>query len=663
MDKSKIFRQGKLFVFFFVSLLYFELILKLFTCKSFFDTGLIFMPLFTLCEAVVLKIICSVFPERVNRALTGIIIGILFVLFGTQAVYHDFFDKYLIFFSLTAGGADQIITNGILKSTLDAIVSGLPAILLLSLPLVAFFLLRKKWLEFPKLKLRFSLAGLVASVIVHFLIVGSIYLSPSDKFLYFGTFDPNLTVKSFGLVRTEILDIKYNIFGFEQSKRMEIEYPLYSGPSDESYEANAQDIDFAALAEGETDDTAAALHAYFNKQYPTYKNAYTGKFKDYNLVFIVAEGFSPYAVDKDITPTLYKMSTSGFKFKNFYTPIWGVSTSDGEYTACNGLIPKSGVWSFYRSSENYVPYTLGNQFKKRGVNKLFAYHNNTHAFYHRDLSHPNMGYTYKGIGNGLEEFITDCWPQSDLEMMLGTMDDYIQSGEPFHAYYMTVSGHLNYNYNDNAMVQKNWDKVKDLHCSDTVKSYYACNIELDLALEALLKKLNEAGVADKTVIAITPDHYPYGLESDGVDAYKYFNELAGHTIDPDFELYKSNFILYSQGMEDSITVEKYCSSLDILPTLSNLFGFEYDSRLLMGSDILSTAKPLVLFSTRSWITDKGKYNAETKEFIPFDGQKFESTTEQRSYINNINAIVNNKFMASAMMLDSDYYAKVFNVKK
>lgn len=658
MKNAENLKKCKLFIFFFLSLLYLEIVLKLFTCKSFFDTGLIFMPLFTLCEAVVLTVICSFLPPKVNRTFTAILMWFFFILFGTQAVYHKFFDKYLIFFSLTAGGADQIITDGILKATLDAIVSGLPAIAFLSVPLVSFYVLRKRWLEFPRRKLHINLIGILAATLAHFLVVACINLSPSDKFLYFGTFDPNLTVKSFGLVRTEILDMKYNIFGFEQSKRLEIEHPLSSGPADKSYTANVQNIDFNALMKNEQDETAAALHKYFAAQYPTYKNAYTGMFKGYNLVMVVAEGFSPYAVDSELTPTLYKMSTSGFNFKNFYTPIWGVSTSDGEYTACNGLIPKSGVWSFYRSSENFVPYTLGNQFKKAGVNKLFAYHNNTHAFYHRDLSHPNMGYTYKGIGNGLEEFVTDCWPQSDLEMFKGTTADYVQSDEPFHAYYMTVSGHLNYNYNDNAMVQKNWDKVKHLDCSDTVKSYYACNIELDLALEHLLKELNKAGIADKTVIAITPDHYPYGLEADGLNPYKYFNEIAGHEIDPEFELYKSNFILYCQGMEDRITVDKYCSSLDILPTLSNLFGFEYDSRLLMGSDILSTSKPLVIFSTRSWISEKGRYNAETKEFTAFSGQEFESPAEQRSYINNINAIVNNKFMASALMLDCDYYAKV-----
>ena len=31
----------------------------------------------------------------------------------------------------------------------------------------------------------------------------------------------------------------------------------------------------------------------------------------------------------------------------------------------------------------------------------------------------------------------------------------------------------------------------------------------------------------------------------------------------------------------SVQVDKYCSSLDVMPTLSNLFGLDYDSRLII----------------------------------------------------------------------------------
>ena len=104
MDFKKLKSHSDLFLFFFVSTLYMELILRGATCDVFFTTGLIFLPLFSACAALVFKIICSLFGEKVNRILTGVIITILFILFATQAVYHDFFGKYLIVFSLTAGG-------------------------------------------------------------------------------------------------------------------------------------------------------------------------------------------------------------------------------------------------------------------------------------------------------------------------------------------------------------------------------------------------------------------------------------------------------------------------------------------------------------------------------------------------------------------------------
>ena len=659
MDFKKLKSHSDLFLFFFVSILYMELILRGATCDVFFTTGLIFLPLFSACAALIFKIICSLFGEKVNRILTGVIITILFILFATQAVYHDFFGKYLIVFSLTAGGADQIIADGLLSSTISAIIKGLPTILILSFPLILFFTVGKKRLNLQKIGLKFSALSAALVVVMHLITVGFIYISPSDKPLYFGAFDPNLTVSSFGLMRTEAMDLKFNLLGIPQKVYLNAETDVLN--SSETGEANIQDIDFSALINNETDKEINYLHQYFSTQSPSYKNDYTGYFEGYNLIFMVAEGFSPYAVDKDLTPNLYKMSTKGFNFTNFYTPLWGVSTSDGEYTACTGLIPKSGVWSFYKSSQNLMPYCLGNQFKESGVENLFSYHNNTHSFYHRDLSHPNMGYTYKGVGNGLEAFITDCWPQSDLEMINGTADDFISSDKPFHAYYMTVSGHLEYD-KTNAMVRKNWDLVKDLDVPDKVKAYYAANIEFDKAVGVLMKKLEAAGVADKTVIAITPDHYPYGLEEgkDEKTKYKYFDFFAGHKIDTDFELYKSNFLIYCPSVAQPVTVTKYCSSLDVLPTLLNLFGFSYDSRLLMGNDILSSSEDLVIFADRSFITSKGKYNASENKFTPHSGVTFKSDKEQREYIEQISNIVNNKFQISALILDTDYYSKVLN---
>lgn len=132
---------------------------------------------------------------------------------------------------------------------------------------------------------------------------------------------------------------------------------------------------------------------------PTAKNQWTGYFKGKNLVWIVAEGFSTLAMDPQRTPTLWKLSHQGFVFENFYTPLWGVSTSDGEYVTTTSLIPKSGVWSYSQSSDNYMPFALGTQFRKEGY-RTMAFHDYLYDYYDRNLSHSNMGYEYYAIDQG-----------------------------------------------------------------------------------------------------------------------------------------------------------------------------------------------------------------------------------------------------------------------
>ena len=117
--------------------------------------------------------------------------------------------------------------------------------------------------------------------------------------------------------------------------------------------------------------------------------------------------------------------------------------------------------------------------------------------------------------------------------------------------------------------------------------------------------------------------------------------------------------MYSPSMRQPVTVDKYCSNLDILPTLSNLFNMQHDSRLLMGRDILSDSEQLVVFDNRSFITGKGMYNAATKSFTLFPGQTLENTEE---YLAAYKKEVNNMFLASAEILDYDYYGILFHTK-
>ena len=144
---------------------------------------------------------------------------------------------------------------------------------------------------------------------------------------------------------------------------------------------------------------------------------------------------------------------------------------------------------------------------------------------------------------------------------------------------------------------------------------------------------------------MSPDHIPYGL------TYEEYSELAGEELSPDLgpDYFESVCIIYCQGMEP-IVVDKITCSLDIIPTLCNLFGLEFDSRLLMGYDMLSTAPSLVIFDNYSWLSDAGFYNAKTRTFTPADGLEVD-----KSYVSTMNTVVANKFKYSARILDRDYY--------
>ena len=402
---------------------------------------------------------------------------------------------------------------------------------------------------------------------------------------------------------------------------------------------NVLNIDFAFLAENESKKEIKNLHEYFANAEPTNKNEYTGMFKGYNLIYLCCEGYSPWAVDENVTPTLYKLTHSGFIFNNFYNPIWYTSTSDGEYVQCMGLLPYSSN-SFKRSKNNALPFCFGWQFLKLGYSS-HAYHGHTATYYGRNETHPNLGYIFKAKKAGLE--IKDVWPESDLEMIQSSLPDYIND-EHFHAYYMTVSGHLEYSFNDNYQARKNMEAVDSLPYSTELKAYIACNVELDKALAYLIEELEKAGKLDNTVIAFGADHYPYGLSDAAID------EAAGGHIDRNFELYRNNFVIWNSQIEEPIVIDKYCSSLDMMPTLSNLFGLEYDSRLFMGVDILSDSPALVIFNNQSFITDLCKYNSKTHEVTMLQDVEL-----PEDYIKNVNTIVKNKYAVSKSILLNDYY--------
>lgn len=407
--------------------------------------------------------------------------------------------------------------------------------------------------------------------------------------------------------------------------------------------ANILPIDFKTLLNDKSDEQLHDMDRYFASQQPDYQNEYTGLFEGKNLIFITAESFWSAAVRQDLTPVLYKMMNEGFKFKNFYTPYWEVSTTDGEYVNCLSLLPKSGTYSFRDSAKNMLPFALGNQFRRLGyVTK--AYHNYLGSYYDRNISHPNMGYDFYSMGDGYR--VTKSWPDSDHEMMKITLPEYIDQPH-FHAYYMTISGHLPYDFWANAIAIKHRAEVENLDYDEAIKAYFACTIDLDNALGYILEELEKHGIAENTVIVLAADHYPYGLT---IDQMRF---LAGKHFDSTFGLYENNMIIYCPGQKP-VEVNKICSNLDILPTISNLFGLSYDSRLFIGHDVFSDAEPFVVFKCINAVTDKMKYRGDRDTAVAWENKEI-----SKDDIEKVKKQLSEKIKYSELILERDYYRRIW----
>lgn len=652
-----------------LALIYHELLMHIFDRSvAFLEMPLVYILLFSAAMGLLLSVLVDLLPRKAAHIVTYALCVGWTVLTCIEYCCKSYFKTYwgLGFVMQMTGN----VVGNFFTTMMEIIVSRLPFILLSFVPLAALIIFHRHLLPGRQLRGRTRLLALAGFIV--FQAAGSALCYTGEyKADYTYNFITDRAVPNFGLSASVRLELQYTLFGLPDAPVIQVAEPEPEPePSPVVYDYNKMDLDFEAESQLVGGQTLANMHKYFSSLTASQKNEYTGMFEGKNLIQITAEAFSPYVISKELTPTLYKLTHEGFVFNNYYQPGWGQSTTGGEFAAMTGVIPTwiNNNLSFYVSHKDYMPFALGNQFRALGYTTV-AYHNNVYTYYNRHLTHPNLGYDYYGQGNGLN-ITGPGWPYSDLEMMELTapayIEDYVQNGKPFHAYYMTVSGHANWGWG-NAMSAKNREAAVATYpnASQPVQGYIAANLELEYALTYLLEQLEAAGIADDTVICLTADHYPYALATDEVD---YYQELSGkQDSELDISRYRNTLILWSGSMEQPVTVNTPCSSIDIIPTLSNLFGLTYDSRLLSGRDVFaenynasqaSTCMPLVILPTNrgnSWITAAGTYDAKTRTFTPNPG-----ITVADDYVDTVTSLVDAKFSYARQLIQYDYAGVVLH---
>ncbi len=655
-------------IFFAACYAYMEIVFHIFA----FNDAIAFFPvLFAVPVGIFIGALCNLFSEKAARILRYVFVCAPAVLFSVQVTYNYAFHSFM---SVSQAGMAGDVMGNFFNQVMEAIWKCLIPILLMFIPAVLLIFIQKHLNKKRKFKLKRTIYNFAVFVLVQVLVILLLPLGGKGEHSAWANYHNNwvldLSMEKLGLFTTTGIDVKYFFFGGLTEDPEDVDVPDVFVPvipdtpdTDPDTDPDTSDdpvkpivygdnvitgLDFAALAETEENKTTKKIYNYLASVEPTKKNEYTGMFEGYNLIFITAESFSEQGIHPELTPTLYKLANSGFDFTNYWA-TYPSNTTNGEYTNLTGLMPDISKpkqnGSFVYSIRNTMNMNIANWFNAQGATSR-AYHNYVGTYYNRQKTHPNLGYVFKGkkeIGN------LPGWPSSDLVMVERTVDEYIND-DWFHTYYMTFSGHHSYQFGGvNTMADKNKDLVsgyKDM--STEQKAYLACHIELDKAVEFLIARLELAGKLDKTVIVITTDHYPYGLTDSS------WKKMIGHSLQwGGIERHKSDLIIWNSAME-TVKVDKPCSNPDVLPTLLNLFGFEYDSRLYSGSDILSDSPGLAMTANQSFITDKIIYNSRYEKVYKLD----EEYELPENYLDTYIQIVKNRFSIAASMLTNNFFAKL-----
>lgn len=699
------------FIYFALSFIFSEFILKWQCSKSLPITA--YTAMFSASLALIPSVFIAIFSRKGRIISSAVISFVSFAIFGTQLIYFDIYDSYLSV-SQIGMGADAI--GSFIGTLLIHLKAKMFILLLLLIPFIALWAnviltSRKNKSKHSKPHTRISLKGIAASVIlfliIHFATVLCLPLSGTQTYspydVYHNTFILAKSENFFGVLTSLRLELKAIIFGdgssFEvivpvvlpddegtdteddekeenpddkddKGEKEKQDDPVQKDPEPVDYGKNVSDADFAALAQNEKDERLKVLDQYFASQEATGKNEYTGLCRDFNLIVLCCESYSKYIIDEERTPMLWKMSHEGVVCNNYYGTVCD-NTSNGEYALMIGLLPDTSLlgkgWntfynynSFTASKKNHLPFCFANQLKKLGYNTTAA-HYYKGTYYGRNETHPNMGYDkFLWKGKGLEK--TDDCPTSDLSMVKQTLPAMLEKDEngnitPFHLYYLTFSGHMPYNFStvksstsfsNNDMTLKNKEVVEGLAYSTAVRAYIACQMEVEYALEYIYETLEDAGQLDRTIIVLTADHYPYSLGLNKLE------ELAGRDLDNEFGKYEGGLILWTSAFKNPVTVDEPCCTLDILPTVSNLLGLDFDSRLLMGTDILSDGNHVAILADRSFINNRIIYNCTNGEVTLRKSDDVLPDGYVDAWVN----YVKNKFTVSTEILYTDYYRKI-----
>lgn len=610
-----------------------------------------------------LSILLSFCKKWIANILTFLIVIIATIYAIAQAGFENYLGVYIsINTSSQLGAVKEYVRDYIASFNGIFYIITIPLVLLIIYKILEKFILKDKKLNIYTKK-EDNIARIIALVFL-VLFSGFYYASLSLRFmqneiqlvktktLFKNPSNPNIAVNQFGVEMFGILDIKTALFPVNETSN-EVKFVSKNNGNTEitNYTRTVDDTAWQNLNNNEANIDYKTLNNYFMSRNITDKNEYTGMFEGKNLIVIMMESVNNILLDENIYPNFAKLYKNGWYWENAYSPRNSCSTGNNEMT---GMI---SLYSIYRTCtanvymNNKYEESIFGLFNNKGYTTT-SYHDYTEKYYYRSTIHKNMGSSkYYGVSDLGISYNNEYkeWP-SDVLLMDKSSEIFTQNS-PFMAWITTVSPHQPY-YSDSELSKIYYDSFANTGYPSNVKRYMSKLKVLDDSLGELLKILEEKGILDDTVIVLYADHYPYGLTNSDI------SKVLGDGINKYNEVDRTPFVIYNSKMTPK-TYSEYTSYVNVLPTVANLFNLDYDPRLYMGTDLLSSSyQNRVVFADGSWQTPVGFYYASTGRMSYFNDDRY--TNDE---IVNINTDVDNMIKYSNLAIKTNYFEHLFNEKK
>lgn len=357
------------------------------------------------------------------------------------------------------------------------------------------------------------------------------------------------------------------------------------------------------------------LEETYNAKDTKETNDYTGLFEGKNVIFLQLEGMDEWLLNKKDTPNLYKLRSESLNFTDHYSIYTGGgSTFNSEFAVNTGFTtPISYNQNVYTLSKNTFDQSLAKLFKKQGY-RVNAFHMNSSEFYSRGINYKSWGYdNYFSLIDKMETFSQGKDYELDRQLILDKKfyHEMFESGQKFLNYIITYTPHTPFTTEKGvgklvAQMKYGEGKVPDLSEEQVVRLEAA---ETDYMVGLLIQALKDNNLYDNTVIVAYADHYLYTINDKTVlDKYKNTeNNLINHTP----------FFIWSSDVKAK-NINKTTMQTNILPTVLNLFGIDYNSNYYLAKDALGKDyEGIAFFSDHSWYDGKnyvaGEADAKTKK--------------------------------------------------